>query len=74
MWNELKVANLMQVNAKQWNTAFINYVFDSNTAEQIYKTPLLPSVHKTQPHGDLRKMGITQFEVHTGTLLTMTPT
>ena len=46
MWSELKVANLLQVNAKQWNTAFINYVFDSNMAEQIYKTPLLPSVRQ----------------------------
>ena len=46
MWSELKVANLLQVNAIQWNTAFINYVFDNGTTEQIYKTPLLPSVQQ----------------------------
>lgn len=46
MWSELRVANLLQVNAKQWNKSFINYVFDTGTAEQIYKTPLLPSVQQ----------------------------
>lgn len=25
MWSELRVANLLQVNAKQWNKSFINY-------------------------------------------------